>query len=175
MNAYGLKRKELRVIDLRTTYCQSRPNKPIFHLFERGNTRMVGSPHVQFAEYYFSKGENWLRRNWKSTRYYKFRNFIGKKGFPSRFVGLCKSVSNGYLRKEHAGEFITILDEPFSYTRFNRKVDLDLAPEVWSGHHRVGILIALEKYEAKVEVAMDKYPGSCKSYGKIHDLCIAGA
>lgn len=175
LSIYGLKKKKICKIDLRNVYLQQRPNAEIDDLLYRNgyvDRKMGNSPHCEFARLYVKKGEKWLLLNYKNTRYYVMQCRFKKCNIGSikRFITLCKSINKGYLKGMYKRQHPILLDIPFAGTRYGRDVTL-LSPEVFSGHHRIGILIALKVYFAKVIVAKDVKPNTKKCYGKIHHLC----
>ena len=174
LKLYGLAKKEVCEIDLRTCYMQQRPNNPLNKVLMEGdkvNSNMMNSPHYELAKRYIRRGQNNARRRFRRTRYYRMMRIFGRKHFPEKFPGLVHSMKKGYLRRKRKKYFIVVLMQPFAYSRYNRDVPM-LVPEVWSGHHRIGILLALRKYAVQVMVAEDTQPGTCKCVGKIHDLCV---
>lgn len=167
---YGLEIKSYQNLDLRTLYPQPRPNEPLNQYYKE--YCMKGSPHKEIAECYFNKGEKWLKHNWIHTRYGKMMTFMGKTKYPSKIPNLCESVKSGYLREGYEQNFIVVLQESFAITRYCRKdIDPQQVPEVWSGHHRIGILLALGYKNVKVAIAEDKYPKTKFTNGKIHKYC----
>ena len=174
LKIYGLAKKEIIDIDLRTCYMQQRPNNPLDKILMEGykvNSNMMNSPHYELAKRYIRKGERNTRKRFKRTRYSKMVKIFRRKGFPEKFPNLVHSMKKGYLRRKHKRKYIMVLMEPFAYSRYNREVEM-LVPEVWSGHHRIGILLALQQYVVPVMVVEDLHKGSCKCAGKIHDLCV---
>jgi hypothetical protein len=183
---YGLRFHKFAQLDVKKCYMQSRPNSEFMDdvLGEvrdpKGRFSMLNSPHAEFATLYFKHGKKWLKNNYNKTRYKIMQlKYKKKNNFPDGFLRLCESLKMGYLRRKFDQNFIVVLDEPFAKSRFNRDVP-SLSPEVWSGHHRIGIILALNKInnldsKVKVAIAVDGHPGSLKSAGKIHKLCIAGS
>ena len=137
------------------------------------DTRMIFSPHYNMAKLYFKNGKEWLKKNYKDTDYYymriKFQNY--KDINIDKFINLCESIKNGYLQGKYKDSYPVILKESFAKTRYNREVTVN-GYEVFSGHHRIGIMLALEMNNEKVLIAKDLYTGSCYSAGKIHNLCV---
>jgi len=175
LTPYGLKPVKTEVVDLRTCYSQCRPNQPIDELLlvnGKVDRNMMNSPHFEFANFYYSN-EKHLRNIFSHTRYAKMLRLFGREPiFPEKFAQLCDSIKAGYLRRKHEENYIVILMESFARSRYNRDDVLNLVPEVWSGHHRIGSLLALGRYSAKVCIAEDIAKGTKMSYGKIHFLCI---
>jgi len=169
LSRYGLIVNRIEKIDLRTCYMQSRPNNPLVDGSE--NALMINSPHHELASSLIERGEKWTRKNYENTEYYGMCQKMGKKGFPEKMIDLVWSIKDGYLADEYRDEYVICLDHPFAKTRYERDVP-ELVPEVWSGHHRIGILLALRKYNVSVRFAEDNYPGSKCSEGKIHGLCV---
>ena len=98
--------------------------------------------------------------------------FFGKKNAPiKKVISLCKSIEKGYLRKGYSGEYPTVLEKPFAFTRYNREVPM-VKYEVFAGHHRIGVMLAFGIKVAKVVIGEDVNPSSCYSVGKIHKLCV---
>jgi hypothetical protein len=137
------------------------------------DTRMIFSPHYTMAKLYFKNGEEWLKKNYKDTDYYymrtKFQNYNDIN--IDKFINLYESIKNGYLVGKYKDHYPVILEQPFAKTRYNREVPVS-GYEVFSGHHRIGILLALEINNGPVLIAEDLHHGSCYSEGKIHNLCI---
>ena len=175
LKRYHLAIDSIEEVDLRICYMQQRPNKPFDAILcdKKGivNSSMENSPHHELARLYISEGRRQAEKKFKSTRYYKMLKIMGKEGFPSKLDNLIKSLRKGYLRKEFKWGYVVALQEPFAHSRYKRKVPM-LAPEIWSGHHRAGILLAMKQYIVPVVFAKDMQPGSCYSAGKIHGLCI---
>jgi hypothetical protein len=172
---YGLRSKDIISMDLQSCYMQARPNKPLDNILKNENGvvdySMLASPHTEIAKIYYEKGEKHLRKVYNETRYGVFRRkYMGKKDFPQRIIGLFNSIKKGYRRKGHKDHYIVILMKPFAKSRYNRDIP-DLVPEIWSGHHRAGAMIALGKDIVEVLIAVDANPGTNYSAGKIHDLC----
>jgi len=172
---YNLKDRCIQKIDLRSCYMQQRPNQPFNDMIMRDNgfidLSMLNSPHLEIINLYIKHGEKWVKDNYHNTRYHKMLKLMGKDGFPHKIFKLFKSLKKGYLRKKYAKEYIVVLEKPFAKSRYNRDVK-NLVPEIWSGHHRAAILIALCQYEVKVLIADDAAEGLCASAGKIHNLCV---
>tara|TARA_Y100000310_G_scaffold242079_1_gene246238 strand:+ start:1755 stop:2357 length:603 start_codon:yes stop_codon:yes gene_type:complete len=195
LDRYNLGIKNIEDVDLSSCYMQQRPNQPFGRLLlsksgkvligtngaflissppkKEGiiDSKITNSPHYELAKMILEEGERKTRKIFKETRYYQMCKILGKKNFPEKIFGLIKSLEKGYLHGKHKKDFITILTEPFAKSRYNRNVEI-LVPEIWSGHHRAGILLALGQSIVPVAIAQDKDPGSCKSAGKIHGLCI---
>jgi hypothetical protein len=154
-------------------YC---PNSDMLNYFFMKDgildTRMIFSPHYNIAKLYFKNGKEWLKKNYKDTDYYymrtKFQNYNDIS--IEKFSSLCDSIKNGYLIGKYKDSYPVTLEQPFAKTRYNREVPMS-GYEVFSGHHRIGIILALGIIDEKVLIAEDLYPGSCYSNGKIHDLC----
>lgn len=175
LNLYDLEVDKVVDLDLTKCFMQARPNKPLDEILVRDGRvdySISNSPHREFADLLFQKGDEWLRLNYGQTRYCIMKTKLFKKpdDFPKRFVDLCNSLQMGYLRKGYEEDYIVVLDWPFANTRYKRDVP-DLSPEIFSGHHRAGALIAMGKNKIKVVVAKDTAPGSKQCFGKIHDLC----
>lgn len=174
---YGIKKKEVKEIDLAETCMQFAPNSKMLYSFctmdGKLDTRMINSPHYEISKLYFEKGREWLIKNYKSTDYYKMCvEFFGKKDAPiKKVITLCESIKKGYLRKGYSEEYPTILEKPFAFTRYNRIVPM-VKYEVFAGHHRVGVMLAFGIKKAKVMIGEDSKPSSCYSEGKIHKLCV---
>ena len=183
LSKYGLKPYSIEERELKSFYMQARPN----HEFMNdvlGDTKspqkrfsMINSPHFEFATLYYKNGKKWMMNNYDKTRYKTMCfNYKRKKKFPQGFICLCDSVRGGYLRDKYSEDYIVILDESFARSRFKRSV-LNLVPEVWSGHHRIGAILALNSIgisssTVDVVVAKDRTPGTMRSAGKIHKLCV---
>jgi len=170
IDRYGLVPDKFSDLDLRTCYWQNTPNKPVSSLF--GDDRsMIISPHAEIAKLYYEQGEKAVRKQYKQTDYCKMKEYFGKgTKFPSKIVTLFDSVKKGYLRGKYKEEFIVVLMQSFAISRYGREEE-DLVPEVWSGHHRVGALLALGRYNVRVLIAKDNHPGEKFSQGKIHKWC----
>tara|TARA_Y100000310_G_C20401965_1_gene677846 strand:- start:204 stop:758 length:555 start_codon:yes stop_codon:yes gene_type:complete len=175
LKLYGLSIKEVKKIDLRDCYMQQRPNKPFDKLLlnEDGivDSHMLNSPHFKIAKLYFKKGKKKTRQRYQSTHYYQMNRILGREGSPEKIINLTNSLRKGYLRKGYKEDYVVVLMEPFACSRYKRDVP-DLVPEVWSGHHRIGILLAMEEFCVRVVVAEDSKPRSCFCVGKIHDCCV---
>ena len=175
-NQYGLRKINICIMDLSNTYMQNLPNSNMFEniMLKDGiiDMSMQNSPHYEIAKLYFSKGENWLLENYKETRYFTMMTkYLKKKKVDvKKFMKLCKSIKKGYLRGRYKDEYPIVLNEPFAKTRYNKNV---FCPgfEIFSGHHRIGILLTLKKRN-KVLVAEDACKGSCYTRGKVHFGCI---
>jgi hypothetical protein len=174
---YGVVKKEIREIDLRDACMQYAPNSKMVYSFcyEDGNldTGMLNSPHCRIAKIYFKNGSDWLKKNYKTTEYYRMcTEFFGKKDISiKKIISICESMKKGYLREGYEEEYPTVLEEPFAFTRYERNVPM-VKYEVFTGHHRIGAMLALGMKRAKVIIGKDSKPGSCYSEGKIHKLCI---
>lgn len=167
---YGLIPDKYTTVDLRICFWQNTPNKPVCSLFNH-DRQMIYSPHVKIAQIYYRHGEEELRKRYKDTEYCKMKEYFGKGNkFPPRLVSLFDSLKNGYLKGKYKEDYIVLLMQSFAISRYNRDEE-DLVPEVFSGHHRIGALLALERYDAKVLIAKDAHPGDKFSEGKIHNLC----
>ena len=182
LHKYGLRLDRFDRVDLKKCYMQSRPNNKFMddvlgHIKDPERSLMLNSPHLELALLYFRNGKKWMIDHYDHTRYRTMQMKYKKKNkFPFGFLKLCTSIKSGYLRKGFDSNFIVLLDEPFAKSRFNRDVP-NLSPEVWSGHHRVGAVLALNKISGldsrvKVAVAADRKPGLLRSAGKIHNLCV---
>jgi hypothetical protein len=155
-------------------YC---PNSGVLNYFFMKNgildTRMIFSPHYTMAKLYFKNGKEWLKKNYKDTDYYymrtKFQNY--KDTSIEKFSSLCDSIKNGYLQGKYKDGYPVILEQPFAKTRYNIEVPVS-GYEVFSGHHRIGIMLALGMENNEVMIAEDLSPGLCYSLGKIHNLCV---
>jgi hypothetical protein len=174
---YNIGKKEVREIDLCETCMQYAPNSKMLYSFCMVNgeldTRMINSPHYEIANLYFNNGSDWLKKNYRSTSYYRMcRDFLGKKDISiEKIISLCDSIKKGYLRQGYEEEYPTVLEKPFAFTRYNREAPM-VKYEVFTGHHRIGVLLALEINKAKVIIGEDVAPSSCFSEGKIHKLCV---
>jgi hypothetical protein len=183
LRKYGLVLHNIERRDLSNCYMQSRPNceydDGVLGRIENPMRRfsMVNSPHLEFAMLYYKNGKRWMTNNYNKTRYkvmcFKYKR---KKKFPDGFIDLCNSIKEGYLRNGFNDDYIVLLDEPFAKSRFKRSV-LNLVPEVWSGHHRAGAILALSSINESdsfvdVAIAKDTKPGTMKSSGKIHSICV---
>ena len=171
LKKYGLELQSFDNVVLKHLYPQPRPNEPLTQFYTEPT--MIGSPHYEIASLFFKKGEEWLREHYEETRYSKMLKAMDKPNFPEKIISLSKSLEKGYLQGDHKEDYIVILNEPFAHSRYGRKdVNLSFVPEVWSGHHRVGILLALGYDRADVLVAKDLKPGSKLTDGKIHKYCL---
>jgi len=175
LNKYGLVLKDKIKLDIKNTYIQCRPNKPIDFLLKTENgvvdTHMYNSPHCKICKLYLHNGGNWLKKNYRKTKYYKMMKFFGKKKINlDKIIGLCDSIKKGYLRKPYQYEHVIVLMKPLAMTRYDREVSL-LSPEIFSGHHRAAALLALKKNYIDIIVAEDNRPGTHMCYGKIHKFC----
>ena len=175
LGQYQIGIDNIRDVDLRQCYIQQRPNFPIDKLLVNGDgivdSRMTNSPHHELADLYVRRGEGKARKRFKGTRYCQMSKMMGRGNFPIKLPGLHASLKKGYLRKKHKWNFIVVLMEPFASSRYKRNV-VHLVPEVWAGHHRAAMLLALGKTIVRVVVGKDLKPGSRKCAGKIHDLCV---
>jgi hypothetical protein len=174
LKRYDLSRKEIKEIDLRDTYMQRTPNRSTDYLLaiEKKRTHlMIFSPHTEIFSLLHQFGESWIEKVFTDTRYYKMASVLGKKDFPKKLKKIYYSIRDGYLQGKYKEKYIVVLEEPFAKSRYLRDVE-DNAPEIFSGHHRVGALLALKRYNVKVVVAVDNKPGSKYSHGKIHDVCV---
>lgn len=155
---------------------QFAPNSKIIYSFcmidGELDTHMINSPHYEIAKLYFDNGSSWLRNNYKSTNYYRMCiDFLGKKDVQvEKIISLCESIKKGFLRSGYEKEHPTVLEKPFAFTRYNREVPM-VKYEVFAGHHRVGVMLAIGMKKAKVIIGEDLNPSSCYSKGKIHNLC----
>lgn len=173
LKRYGLEFVNIRDIDLRTTHPQCTPSRPVNSFFgETGS--MVDSPHAEFARLYYDHGLKWMKKNYRKTRLCLLRTKLGKQGFDMGMVKLCDSIKRGYLYGKYSSEHIIVIDVPFCNSRYNLNEDNMRVPEIFSGHHRTGSLLALGKFVVPVIFCSDKFPGSCFSNGKIHSACWNG-
>lgn len=171
LEKYGLGISRIADVDLRTLYPQQRPNDPQ-NRFYFGDT-MDGSPHKEIAKMIIEDGVFEAKKKYRSTRYCQMMRTMGKINFPDKMLKLISSVREGYLRGKHNLDYIVVLDEPFAETRYGREdVDKSKKPEMWIGHHRAGILLALGRHKAKVIIARDEQQGGCFTNGKIHNYCV---
>jgi len=174
LKQYQLAIEDITEQDLRSCYMQQRPNNPFDSLLckEDGaiDSSMPNSPHYELAELYIRRGDAKARKHFHSTRYYQMAKIIGRRSFPSKMEYLVRSLRKGYLRRKFKWDYIVALRTPFARSRYKRDVPI-LVPEIWSGHHRVGILLAMKKHVVPVVFAKDLKPGSCRSAGKVHGLC----
>lgn len=172
LKQFGLNKVKEEEVELNSLYVQDRPND-LFPCHIQRMPNLIYSPHVLAAEKIIEYGEDWFKKNWKETSYGMMMEHFGKKNYPEKLPRLIRSIKEGYLRKGFEDDFIVILNEPFARTRYMRlDRPREFSPEILSGHHRAGILLALGKKSATVIVAQDARPGSLFSKGKIHDLCI---
>lgn len=170
ISRYGLEVDRICSIDLLKCYCQNTPNKPLSRMYNQSRS-MIESPHAKIARLYYEHGLQEVKKRYEQTDYCKMKELFGKgKKFPSKMFKLFDSVKKGYLINGYKENFIVVLMESFAISRYNREEE-NLVPEVWSGHHRVGALIALDRYEAKVVIAKDAHHGEKFSQGKIHKWC----
>lgn len=169
LKRYGLGRGEIKSIDLRTTYHQCTPARPMDEFFCNTGS-MMDSPHLEFAQLYFKNGHSWMKKHYKKTRLHSLRKKLGKKRLPVGMILLCDSIQRGYLHGKHSDDHIIILDVPFCNSRYNLREHIK-SPEVFAGHHRIGALLALKKFIVPVLFGVDESPGSCFSLGKIHAAC----
>jgi hypothetical protein len=170
LDRYNLAVDKIKDIDLRMCFMQQRPNDPMDDILT--NYLMIHSPHYEIAKMYFDFGEKHLKRHFKSTTYYQMcKRFLKKNVHIPKNVSICNAMKEGYLSGNHKNDHVIVLLEPFAKTRYSRDVPI-YVPEVWSGHHRIGALIALEQYVVPVAIAKDMKPGSRFSEGKIHKLCV---
>lgn len=169
---YGFNIIMVKAQDLRTCYSQNTPNRSMKPFYKNNNLLMINSPHFDFATCYFKKGLNWLMKNYLKTSYCRMRNLLkGTEKFPFKFVKLCESIKNGYLRKRHKRDWIIMFEEPFAKSRYSRNVSNDV-PEIWSGHHRAGALMALNIYIVPIIIAKDRFPGKKKCNKKMDKICL---
>jgi len=162
--------------DLSKIYIQNTPNRPLDLLFsqKKPNYLLSESPHFELASLYIKNGSKWLEKNYKLTLYYKMCKYFLKKNPVNttlKMIKICDSIKKGYLRKGYENNYIVLLLEPFAISRYNREIEF-LVPEIFSGHHRAAILLALGYKSVKVIIAEDVQKGFCESRGKIHDLCV---
>lgn len=165
---YGLEFCSVENIDIRTCYPQYRPNSPV-NMFFNDSQKMDCSPHFELAKFYFEKGRKWVKKNYSKTKYYYMKKYLKSPVSIDRFCDLCDSLREGYL-SDRKKDRIIILLEPFAKTRYLHNI-AGRSPEIWSGHHRAGICIALGQYILSVIVAKDNNPGSKKCISKIHEAC----
>jgi len=173
LRKYGLRVGEVKNIDLRETYAQCTPGRPVDSFFG-DNGMMIDSPHVEFAQLYYKHGLKWMKNNYKTTKLYLFKSKLRKKGFAVGMVDICESIKRGYLHGKHASDHIIVLNTPFCNSRYDLKEDGGRVPEVFAGHHRIGALLALKKFVVPVLFCIDGCPGSKFSQGKIHLACCGG-
>jgi hypothetical protein len=175
LGRYDLAIDKIQDVDLRCCYMQQRPNNSFDSILRKHDEsvdyHLLNSPHYELAQIYINQGPSKTKEVFRSTKYYLMGKMLGKSGFPGKIDDLIKSLSRGYLSHKHKWAYIVILNEPFARSRYNRDVP-NLCPEIWSGHHRGGILLAMEKYIVPVVMAKDMKPGCRKSVGKIHGLCV---
>ena len=174
LKRYDLSRKKIKEIDLRDTYMQRTPNRTTQYLLKIANKSthlMVFSPHAEIFSMLHQFGESWVEKVFTDTRYYNMVALLGKKEFPKKLKKIYRSIKKGYLHGKYKDKYIVVLEEPFAKSRYLRDVK-DNVPEVFSGHHRIGALLALGRYNAKVVIAVDNKPGSKYSHGKIHQACV---
>lgn len=147
--------------------------KSFFIIDGKIDTHMIHSPHYKIFKLYFDNGSDWLKSNYKSTDYYEMcTKIFGKRDISvKKIISMCESIKKGYLRKGYEEEYPTILEKPFAFTRYNREVPM-VKYEIFTGHHRIGALLALGVKRAKVIIGEDSKPSSCYSEGKIHNLCV---
>jgi len=176
LKQYALGVQEIKEVDLRQCYMQQRPNHPFDRLLvaEDGSidSHLNNSPHYGLMKLYVEKGERKARKRFRRTLYYKMIKMMGRRKFPDKINLMIPSMKKGYLRRKHEWDYIVVLMESFARSRYGREDVDNLVPEIWTGHHRGAILLALDRPIAKVLVAVDLQPNSCKSAGKIHGLCV---
>jgi len=174
LKPYLLKAVEIKKIDLRNCYTQYTPNRLLTDIFTSNGIldyKMTNSPHFEIFSLYKKYGEKWLRENYQDTKYYKMFQTMDKYGkLPKKIKKLYESMKKGYLHGKYKDKYIVLLHKPFAKTRYWHDID-NHSPEVFSGHHRIGALLALEKYVVPVVFAKDTQPGTHYSYGKIHRAC----
>ncbi|KKK57815.1 hypothetical protein LCGC14_3050680, partial [marine sediment metagenome] len=129
---YKLKIVEINKINLDSIYCQYHPEMKL------ENRIMNNSPHVELARLYYTKGLNWLEKNFTDTKYYKFQKNILKDytHVPKKKIRLFDSLKQGYLRSGHEKDHILILNKSFISTRYGLNSVSVFAPEIFIGHHR---------------------------------------
>lgn len=154
----GFEEVALIQVDLRECYMmQCHARSVDYFMFRKGrpDRHMTQSPHVKLARLYLDKGEKWFRKNFYDTEYCYLREHYANKPRrpPGNFINLFKSIQQGYRRKGY-NNHIHVLDEPFCNTRYGFK-EPNLVPEIYAGNHRVGILIALGKYNVEVLLLKD--------------------
>jgi len=173
LDRYGLIRVDVIDCDLRGCYIQCTPNRPIdkFLLSPVVGPIMINSPHYEIFSLYRKNGRKWLKQNYVNTQYCKMASSLGKTDYPLKIRKLFSSLKKGYLRKNFKNRYIVVLNEPFAKSRYGRDVE-DNVPEIFIGHHRAGALLSLDVFNVKVVLAADIMPGTCQSYGKIHDACV---
>lgn len=170
LDKYGLGFNRISKIDIRETFHQSRPNSLLPCLrIEKG---MLESPHFELAELIINKGRKYALKNYKKTRYSCFKQAVGKNQFPKKMFKLIDSLKKGYLEPPYENDYIIVLNQSFAKTRYEREECSEYAPEIWSGHHRVGILLALGQFKVNVVIAEDIEKGSKRCSGKVHELCV---
>jgi len=173
LTQHGLKLIEIKKMDLRDCYTQHVPDRFFINsLFIQDGIedyRMTNSPHYEIFSLYRKNGWRWLNKNYKNTKYRKMMKSLGHSGKPpSKIRKLYRSLNKtGYLHGKYRDRFIILLKKPFANTRYGRDIDNN-SPEVFSGHHRIGALLALEKYKVLIAFAKDICPGTCFSLGRFH-------
>jgi hypothetical protein len=171
LKQYNLEIDYIDKVDLAKCFFQYIPERPLDELFN-GNRLMTNSPHCEIFDLYFNKGKKWLKKNYKTTKYHELMKLLQKPaGFPTKIIQLGESMKKGYLVGDHKKDYIVVMNIPFAKSRYNRNIEM-LAPEIWSGHHRAGALLALGYNSVDVIYAKDSMPGSKQCYGKIHDFCV---
>lgn len=177
---YGLAVKGIIPMDLSTCYMQNCPNVDMQRMFRKrvrrkkikANFFMTNSPHYHIAKMYYENGKRYTKAHLEETDYYRMcKEFLGKDSVGlKKIFSVCDSIKRGYRRSSYKNEHIVVLMEPFARTRYLRDVR-DWVPEIWSGHHRAGALLALGQNVVKVLVAEDANPGSKYCVGKVHGYC----
>lgn len=172
---YDLEFVRFEDIDLKNTCAQFRPGKEFRNLFINNglvDMRMSNSPHYELSFLYYKNGLKWLKKNYRSTKYYKFKKrVLGKGGhLPVRKMSLFESLKNGYLSQGFENKYIVVLTRPLAETRYRIKCQNYLYPEIFMGHHRVGSLLCFNIDKVKVIVARDIKSGTMKCSGKLHNI-----
>lgn len=134
------------------------------------DSESLNSPQKELAELFYKNGVDWLKNNYKNTKYFLFQKSILKiKPYvPMKKIHLFESLQRGYLRDGHERDHIVILNDPLLCTRYGSKLSLP-SPEIFMGHHRVGGLLALGIKEAEVIIAADRISGHRTLYGNLHE------
>ncbi|MDA8792868.1 hypothetical protein N9N67_06450 [Bacteriovoracaceae bacterium] len=160
-------------------------SKVFFTDGETVNRNIIFSPHYKLIKLYQKIGDiDLIIKDLESTDYYKFFMSFNKIGQKTnlidpqqkhivnyeradiedkvrKFIELYDFImKEGYLSGRFKGNYICVLQQPFSLSRFQVPYnDKFSGYEIISGHHRASILAALGFMKVNVLLMKDNHPG----------------